>query len=690
MHCFTANKITFPVQNSAKVSTLKQQNSIRPLAFAIACALSSQALAAEQEQSDVVTITGQQASYSNNQSGLKIPLSWQETPQSISIVTEQELDERGVMQLNDAVKHIPGIGLTLGEGSRDQFSIRGFEAMYDIYRNGLRDAGGNQGFRSMANVERVEVIKGVAGALYGRGSAGGLVNLVTKKADGKPITELTLSAGSFNHAGISADVGDQLSDNVNGRINLEYKQQDSFVDHVDGNTLFIAPSLRWKINAANTIDLDLEYLDQDQMPYRGIPSIDGKPIDTERSRFYGSASDSQNNKTLRTTLASESQLTDKLVLKNKLYYSTIDITQSGTRIKGVNDNQVDRFIRNFHYDPQNDYGFQSELTGEQGAHQWLIGAEMATMERTFAMGNLSLELTDLDNPDTSAQDNPTIDPATSSDNKVNSRSVYLQDIYRLNQDLQLIAGLRYDSIETSRKAGGSTVSFEQSEVSPRLAAVYQANDDLNLYATWGRSYQVPWAGIYTSPSKQALQESELQEVGFKLELMDKRLQLSSSLFRINKETPDTDADGIVTDINKQRHQGIELEMRGAITPRWQLVTGLSLLDAENKDSGLRPNDVPEQTFSVWSSYSPDMNWTFAGGARYVSDRTVSNEATTLDAYSVVDMMASYQTGQHKVQLNLNNVLDESYYIGATGGGTGKSNIGYGAPVSAMLSYTISL
>lgn len=662
----------------------------RPLAFAIACVISQQAIAAQKTELDQMTITGQQATYAENQTGLKMPLSWKETPQSVSIVTEQELEERGVQRLSDAVRHVSGVALTLGEGSRDQFTIRGFEAMYDIYRNGLRDAGGNQGFRSMANIERVEVVKGVAGALYGRGSAGGLVNLVTKKADGKAVSDLTLSAGSFNHAGAAIDLGDQLSDNVNGRINLEYNRQDSFVNHMDGNTLFIAPSLRWQINQANTVDLDIEYLDQDQMPYRGVPSVDGKPVDTPRSRFYGSSSDLQHNKTFRTSIATESDLGNQLTLKNKLYYSTIDITQSGTRIKNVTDGQADRFIRTFHYDPQEDYGIQSELTGKHGQHDWLIGAEASTMKRTFAMGNLSLDLTSLDAPDTSAQINPVIDPSTSSDNEVQSRSVYVQDVFSATSDLKLIGGLRYDQIETTRKAGGNTTAFKQSEVSPRLAAVYQASPELSVYATWGRSYQVPWAGIYTSPSKLALQESDLKEVGFKLEMLDQRLQLSSSLFRIDKDTPGTDADGFVTDVNEQRHQGVEVELRGVITPQWQITTGLSYLDAENKDTGLRPNDVPEQTLSVWSSYSPDMNWTFGGGARYVSDRTVSNEAATLPAYTVVDLMAAYQIGAHKLQLNLNNALDESYYIGATGGGTGKNNIGYGAPAHAMLTYSLSL
>ena len=680
----------FTPQQDQQICRSTRSFLLHPLTLSVACILGSQAAIAQQAELEKITVTEQQSAYSENKSALKMPLSWKETPQSVSVVTEQELEERGVLQLSDAVKHVPGIALTLGEGSRDQFTIRGFEAMYDIYRDGLRDAGGNQGFRSMANIERVEVIKGVAGALYGRGSAGGLVNLVTKKADGQSVRDLTFSAGSFNHTGIEADLGDQLSQNINGRINLEYKQQDSFVDHIDGNTLFIAPSLRWQASADHTIDLNMEYLDQDQKPYRGIPSVNSKPVDTPRSRFYGSQSDRQNNKTLRGALSIESRISDQITLTNRLHYSTIDITQSGTRIKSTDGIQAERFIRTFHYDPQEDYGLQSELTGQHGAHKWLLGAEAATMKRTFAMGNLTLAATSLDNPDTGAQVNPVIDPATSSDNEVQSQSVYMQDIYQLTPDIQLVGGVRYDSIETTRIAGGSKTSFKQSELSPRLAAVYQATDDLSLYTTWGRSYQVPWAGIYTSPTKQALQESDLTEAGFKLALMDNRLQLSSAIFRIDKDTPSTSAEGIVTSVDEQRHQGIEAELRGIITPQWQITAGVSYLDAENKATGLRPNDVPEKTASFWSSYSPDIHWTFGGGARYVSDRTVSNEAATLPAYTVVDLMAAYQTGPHRIQLNLNNVLDETWHIGATGGGTGKNNIGYGAPANAMLTYSVSL
>ncbi len=124
------------------------------------------------------------------QSGTKTDVEWLDVPQAVSVVTKTEMQDRGAVRLVDALDGVAGVNNTLGEGSRDQFMIRGFDSLNDMYRDGMRDDGTLQSYRSLANVERVEIVKGPAGALYGRGSAGGIINLVTKRANGDNFTHV--------------------------------------------------------------------------------------------------------------------------------------------------------------------------------------------------------------------------------------------------------------------------------------------------------------------------------------------------------------------------------------------------------------------------------------------------------------------------------------------------------------------
>lgn len=660
-----------------------------PLSLAIALALTSQSLYAQ--QLDTLTVTGTNTTApGTSQSGLKMDADWRQVPQSVSQVERVAFEQRGAVKLDDALRGVPGINRALGEGARDHFSIRGYDALNDLYRNGLRDGGSAQAYRSLQNIERIDVIKGAAGALYGRGSAGGLINLVTKKADGERVRELGLSAGSFSQRGLALDVGDQLGSQVNGRLNMEYRSADSFVDHVEGDTLFIAPSLRFELSERSQLGLDLEYLNQSQTPYRGVPSVDGKPVNVDSSTYYGGLSDYQDNESVRANLALTQQLTPDMQWRNSIYYSRVEMEQSATRNKSVADGLLNRSVVAFAFDPQVDAGLQSELSWQLSSkHQLLFGAELAHMERTSTSTGASAPATDLLNPVSVSYPQPVL--AANRTNSINSYALYGQDLIQISSQLSLLAGARYDHINThQRTASGAKLTTSEGKLSPRLGLSYAISPQTSLYTSWGRSYQLPYGGIYSSATKAALLETSLSEIGVKAELLENQLQLGASLFQLDRESPQTDAMQQVVDISRDRHEGIELEAHAQLTPQWQLSAGYTWLDARNRDSGMQPNDVPEHTLSLWNSYEPAEGWTLAGGLYYVSERFAgNNEQVKQDSYQLVDLMASYETGSHRIQLNINNLLDEEYTLGATGGGSGLHQVGYGAPRSANLSYRLS-
>ncbi|ODY11958.1 ligand-gated channel protein [Vibrio parahaemolyticus] len=620
------------------------------------------------------------------QSGTKTDVEWLDVPQAVSVVTKTEMQDRGAVRLVDALDGVAGVNNTLGEGSRDQFMIRGFDSLNDMYRDGMRDDGTLQSYRSLANVERVEIVKGPAGALYGRGSAGGIINLVTKRANGDNFTHVKGSVASNSQYVGQVDSSMAFSDKVNGRINLEYRQADSYVDHVDSNDFFIAPTIRVLPADGHTIDIDVEYAHQELVPYRGVPSKNGKPVDLPVSTYFGGTNDYQESDSLRVAVDYEWRLNDQWVWNNRAAFNHIELEQKGTRQGKVTGNEVSQTVNNFGYDPRTTTTLQSELIWETNDNQLMLGADFNQIDIDLTLASdKMLPPQNIYNPVVGPTPDPGFKPFR--DNTTTTTGVYVQDVYTWG-DLSLIGNVRYDSMELEQqKAGSGKEKLDDDKVSYRAGLVYRINYDTSVYASLARSWQLPYAGIYINPKLAEFFHTDLKEVGAKAYLLDNALMLNAALFQIDQEQPQTNVDGDVIDKIEVRHQGIELEARGQITKQWDISVGYSYLDAEDKATGKKPNDVSDHLFSLWSTYQLDDNWRLGGGVKYVGDRYAGNdEAVALGDYTTVDLMAAYTTGRHKIQANAYNILDEKYILGATNGTSGLNQIGYGAPAEFMLSY----
>ncbi|HHG3358521.1 TPA: TonB-dependent receptor [Vibrio parahaemolyticus] len=668
---------------------------LTPLAVAIGSSLvAPSAVASEETNStpsatETIQVYGHQyEGYAEHmpQSGTKTDVEWLDVPQAVSVVTKTEMQDRGAVRLVDALDGVAGVNNTLGEGSRDQFMIRGFDSLNDMYRDGMRDDGTLQSYRSLANVERVEIVKGPAGALYGRGSAGGIINLVTKRANGENFTHVKGSVGSNSQYVGQVDSSMAFSDKVNGRINLEYRQADSYVDHVDSNDFFIAPTIRVLPADGHTIDIDVEYAHQELVPYRGVPSKNGKPVDLPVSTYFGGTNDYQESDSLRVAVDYEWRLNDQWVWNNRAAFNHIELEQKGTRQGKVTGNEVSQTVNNFGYDPRTTTTLQSELIWETNDNQLMLGADFNQIDIDLTLASdKTLPPQNIYNPVVGPTPDPGFKPFR--DNTTTTTGVYVQDVYTWG-DLSVIGNVRYDSMELEQqKAGSGKEKLDDDKVSYRAGLVYRINYDTSVYASLARSWQLPYAGIYINPKLAEFFHTDLKEVGAKAYLLDNALMLNAALFQIDQEQPQTNVDGDVIDKIEVRHQGIELEARGQITKQWDISVGYSYLDAEDKAAGKKPNDVSDHLFSLWSTYQLDDNWRLGGGVKYVGDRYAGNdEAVALGDYTTVDLMAAYTTGRHKIQANAYNILDEKYILGATNGTSGLNQIGYGAPAEFMLSY----
>ncbi|HHJ3170088.1 TPA: TonB-dependent receptor [Vibrio parahaemolyticus] len=668
---------------------------LTPLAVAIGSSLVvPSAVASEETNStpsatETIQVYGHQyEGYAEHmpQSGTKTDVEWLDVPQAVSVVTKTEMQDRGAVRLVDALDGVAGVNNTLGEGSRDQFMIRGFDSLNDMYRDGMRDDGTLQSYRSLANVERVEIVKGPAGALYGRGSAGGIINLVTKRANGDNFTHVKGSVGSNSQYVGQVDSSMAFSDKVNGRINLEYRQADSYVDHVDSNDFFIAPTIRVLPADGHTIDIDVEYAHQELVPYRGVASKNGKPVDLPVSTYFGGTNDYQESDSLRVAVDYEWRLNDQWVWNNRAAFNHIELEQKGTRQGKVTGNEVSQTVNNFGYDPRTTTTLQSELIWETNDNQLMLGADFNQIDIDLTLASdKTLPPQNIYNPVVGPTPDPGFKPFR--DNTTTTTGVYVQDVYTWG-DLSVIGNVRYDSMELEQqKAGSGKEKLDDDKVSYRAGLVYRINYDTSVYASLARSWQLPYAGIYINPKLAEFFHTDLKEVGTKAYLLDNALMLNAALFQIDQEQPQTNVDGDVIDKIEVRHQGIELEARGQITKQWDISVGYSYLDAEDKATGKKPNDVSDHLFSLWSTYQLDDNWRLGGGVKYVGDRYAGNdEAVALGDYTTVDLMAAYTTGRHKIQANAYNILDEKYILGATNGTSGLNQIGYGAPAEFMLSY----
>ncbi|MDG3435502.1 TonB-dependent siderophore receptor [Vibrio parahaemolyticus] len=668
---------------------------LTPLAVAIGSSLVvPSAVASEETNStpsatETIQVYGHQyEGYAEHmpQSGTKTDVEWLDVPQAVSVVTKTEMQDRGAVRLVDALDGVAGVNNTLGEGSRDQFMIRGFDSLNDMYRDGMRDDGTLQSYRSLANVERVEIVKGPAGALYGRGSAGGIINLVTKRANGENFTHVKGSVGSNSQYVGQVDSSMAFSDKVNGRINLEYRQADSYVDHVDSNDFFIAPTIRVLPADGHTIDIDVEYAHQELVPYRGVPSKNGKPVDLPVSTYFGGTNDYQESDSLRVAVDYEWRLNDQWVWNNRAAFNHIELEQKGTRQGKVTGNEVSQTVNNFGYDPRTTTTLQSELIWETNDNQLMLGADFNQIDIDLTLASdKTLPPQNIYNPVVGPTPDPGFKPFR--DNTTTTTGVYVQDVYTWG-DLSVIGNVRYDSMDLEQqKAGAGKEKLDDDKVSYRTGLVYRINYDTSVYASLARSWQLPYAGIYINPKLAEFFHTDLKEVGAKAYLLDNALMLNAALFQIDQEQPQTNVDGDVIDKIEVRHQGIELEARGQITKQWDISVGYSYLDAEDKATGKKPNDVSDHLFSLWSTYQLDDNWRLGGGVKYVGDRYAGNdEAVALGDYTTVDLMAAYTTGRHKIQANAYNILDEKYILGATNGTSGLNQIGYGAPAEFMFSY----
>lgn len=614
-------------------------------------------------------------------------------PQAIDTIKTANVLDYGHNDLGSALSGIPNV--SSGADTRfDSLRIRGFDASNDFYLDGIRDD--SQYVRDLHNIERIEVLKGPAAVLYGRGSQGGIVNRVSKLPEFGRRSSVEVQGGSQDLRSLYADLSADPTENLSLRLNLGNQDQNSFRDGVSGNRQLFAPSMSWQLTPELNWLVQYEYSRYNRTPDRGITSLNGRPANVGKETTYGDHRDYIDDKaqSLRSKLTYE--LNDSWQLRHTLGLFKLDSDFDNTYQTGYNAStgKVQRQRWQQDLKTRNIYN-NSELEGRFDTfgleHRLLTGLEFGSQRRdpilynaaTSGPGNQEVPAVDLYNPNPYQSHTGRMQVWSNNHTEVESRALYVQDQLRLNDQWQLLAGLRYDNFEvqTTNRRTGVSDSRDSHSVSPRLGVVWTPLEHHSFYASWSKSFAPVGGGLIGITPNAAGNGNDLspeltrqKEVGVKSDWLDERLSTTLAVYELelyNRRTTDPLDRNIILMTGLQRSRGIELTASGKLVGNWYLRGGIGLQDAvvvkdNNGFEDKRVNNVAKRNGSLFITWKPELGWYAETGLTLVGDRYADSANTVvLPGYGRWDALAGYRYKDWDVRAALNNIADREYYSSAT-------------------------
>lgn len=671
--------------------------------------------AADPRTLDGVVVNGERIDYraEGTWTATKTPTPLLDVPQSLSVVSERQIGDQAMQNMADVVRYVPGVQMAQGEGHRDAPVLRGNTSTADFFLNGMRDD--VQYYRDLYNVERVEVLKGPSGMIFGRGGAGGLINRVTRQANWLDNRKLSLTLGSWDNRRLTADFGHAPGETVAFRATGMYEDSESYRDHVGLERWAVNPTLSVRAGDATTITIGYEHFEDERIVDRGIPSYQGRPLALDASTYFGQPGSSPADATVDALDAGiEHEFTGGARLVNRTRHADYDkfyqnvfpgaySPDTGTVSISAYSNRTAR----------SNLINQTDLTFDfrTGAvtHTLLAGVEISRQEtENFRQtgwftdigpdarsGAVTLPDTIYDGTVEFRQS------ATDADNRsvAKATAVYLQDQIAFSPRWLAVLGVRYDRFEADldNRRSGESLSSSDDLVSPRAGLIHKPREDLSVYASYGLAY-VPRAGeqlASLTASNRALDPEEFtnREIGLKWDF-DDRLSFTAAAYRLDRTNvaitdPDDPTRSLLVD--GQRVQGLELGLSGQLTDAWRVMAGYAFQDSEVRTPGAQDGNVlgqvPRHSFSLWNRYDFNDRWGAGLGVVAQDGVFVSTDNTVvLPGHARVDAAVYYTLSPRlRLQLNVENLLDRGYYASAHS----NNNITPGAPRAARLGLDFS-
>lgn len=634
-----------------------------------------------------------------------------EVPASVSVIPGELMKDQAMQSMADAIRYVPGATIHQGEGNRDQFILRGMSAGADMYVDGIRDDA--QIFRDLYNLERVEVLKGAGGMIFGRGGAGGVVNRVTKKPVFGHVGAASVTLGQYSQLRGTADVGGKLSDGAAWRLNVMGETADGFRDGADLQRFAINPTVTFLLAPTTSLTLGYEHLKDERTADRGFPSKNGKPYAADPKTFFGNPDQSKARATVDGAYAIlEHDLGGGMQLKNSfrvthydkfyqnVYPSTTTAVSATERVTLNAYNNANERTNIF-----NQTDLITRFTTGPLEHTLLTGLELGHQDSTNkrntgffgAATSISLPVANPRAIATSFRPN-----GTDADNNVQAdvAALYIQDQIAFSKAWKLLAGLRYDYFKAKlddRRTLVTPVDLEHTdkEFSPRLGLIWSPTAGQSYYASYSYSF-LPSAetlGLAANTAKLDPENAKNYEIGGRWDLLP-NLALSAAVFRLDRNNV-RNADGLggIVLTGQTQTEGVELGLQGNVTRDWQVYAGYAHLDsritkatAAAGNLNNRPQLVPENTLSVWNRVNVSHGLGAGLGVVYQgASYANADNRVQLPGFTRFDGALYYSFAGDKMRLALNveNLLDKEYFPTADA----NNNISPGAPRNARLTFT---
>ncbi len=658
--------------------------------------------------------------YSNQVNALRTPTPLIDSPQSLSIVTAEQMRLQGFTAIGDIISYTPGVSMSQGEGHRDALVIRGVRSTADFYLDGARDD--VQYYRSLYNLEQVEIIRGPNALLFGRGGTGGILNRVSKKGVvGENFTDYQAGTDSFGEYSLQLDTNQSLGGDSALRFNAFYESLNNQRDFYNGERIGLNPTYRFMMDPDTRIDLSYEYADHQRFIDRGIPTgSNGRPIAAFSDIVFADPDLNHNelkahllraivqhdfSETMKGNVSLFYGVYDKLY--QNFYVSAFD--QASTSDKVTLDGYIDTTERK-------NLIFSGNLIREFSAvgfrHTLIAGAEnidtASNQDRFNSFWSTTLDDNEvfsisrplslsggvgLNSAGLVARNDFSTDINDDTRVNIGVNSLYLQDEIEISEKLDFVLGARFDSfdIDVFNVVAAENRSRTDEKVTPRLGLVLKPIENISLYASYSESF-LPRSGeqyedINGNNNQLDPDTYENLEVGLKWDFT-LGVSLTAAVFEIRQSSPQVaDTDPSTLDIIDSEINGLELQLQGQLMDRLLVSTAYSYLDGEQVDrfgpSGLRPTELPQDMFSVWILYQINNSLGLSLGVTYQDESYINNGNTaSLPAFTRTDAGVFYDFSESlRVQLHLENLGDKQYFPNAHS----THQVTVGAPFNARIS-----
>lgn len=654
----------------------------------------------------------------------KLNLSLRETPQTVSVMTRQLMDDKKLTSLDKVLEQTPGITFQYRNFGGHVYTSRGFSLLAESF---LIDGVPGQGYQitgwmkpDTAIYDRVEVLRGASGLLVGAGEPGGAVNLVRKRPTAENKLTVQASAGSWDRYRMDLDASGKLNDTgtVRGRMVTAYEDSGSYIDERDTRTPLMYGIVEADVNDDTTLTLSLRHQENVINGYSiyGLPRYsNGNSLDISRSTSLVQDWNRHESDMSEVFAEVEHRFNDRWSSTTSMTYSEGGFDQQvayarrainpATNTGSVFQNTL------FRRDEVASVGLDSHVNGNFDAfgltHEVTVGATWSkqqanTKQVQVSARNLPVNVFDVNHHAFARPARPAW--ATDIDMTEERSGVYANSRIRLTEPLSLILGGRASWYDYTYDVNGSTTAkpYESKvtrKVTPYAGLIYDINDNWSWYASYAEIFNAQGNYIDASGAPLSPSTGDNYETGVKGELFDKRLNLSMALFYIKQEnvavadnTPgvecENNADGLcyLNGVTK-RSKGIDIEASGEVLPGWQVFGGYTYNLLRNDSESVEvAYETPKHMLRLQTSYNLPGVWnrlTIGGGVSAQSGYKAAVEGLDFGSqgYAIWDARATWKLDEHwKVSLNAENLFDRRYYTTAVA--TDRSNL-FGDPRSYM-------